>query len=415
MTTTKQHRARGTGSIQTKTTAAGDTRFYPVWRGVWYPAVESEEAAEQALENLISANRGGEGGAGDAPSPTSAGRPPIGGTVEVAGMRVHVVRYETFCRSNYLPSLDPVRYGRPAGILQRPGADSWNEERIGVIENVLIPCLGPMLTYQIQALDVLEVMQGRIEGYAPTREGSRCHDHVSIKRATNEVNVLSQTFQDMLIASCALHNPVTAARTYAHRLWHHDPRKRPALKPRELAGLVNCTQEHHQAMMDLLGAYGPRPGEVIALPIRNYDPEAGFITIDCSRSRGQVGPTKTGSSRRTIRVCEDMNRRLRRALQRARQVPNREQVLFPGSAGGYIDPSHWRESVFQPAVKRAVAQGLIPEEIGALLVPHALRHTAAHNMLLHQGKEMTQVMAILGHTSINITVSLYGHVKPITG
>jgi integrase len=272
-----------------------------------------------------------------------------------------------------------------------------------------------MLTYQIQPLDVLELIQGRVEGYAPTRDGSRCHDQVSLKRALNEVNVLSQTFRDMLIASCAIHNPVTAARIYARSVWHHDPRKRPALNPREFAGLVDCTDEDHQAMMDLLGTHGPRLGEVLALPIRNYDPDGGLITIDCSWSRGQVGPTKTDSSRRTIRVSEEVNRRLRRALERALRVPNREQVLFPGPAGGYTDPSHWRESVFHPAVTRAVAHGLISDEIAAVLVPHALRHTAAHNMLLHQGKEMTQVMAILGHASINITVSLYGHVKPITG
>jgi hypothetical protein len=89
-------------------------------------------------------------------------------------------------------------------------------------------------------------------------------------------------------------------------------------------------------------------------------------------------------------------------------------VLALGPAGGYTDPDHWRESVSQRAVTRAVADRVFSEEIGSLLVPHALRRTAAHNMLLHQGVDLTQVMAILGHASFNITVALRGHVKPIT-
>jgi hypothetical protein len=174
MITTKKRRARGTGSIQPRTSSEGAIRYYPVWRGVWHPALESEAAAEQALERLANAGRDDDG-AGDAPLPPAASQPHQGATVDVAGMRIRVVTYETYCRSNYLPSLDPVRYGTRA-VLQRPGADSWNDERIGITENVLIPSLGPMLTYQIQPIDVLEVIQGRVEGYTPTRESHRCRD-----------------------------------------------------------------------------------------------------------------------------------------------------------------------------------------------------------------------------------------------
>jgi integrase len=69
--------------------------------------------------------------------------------------------------------------------------------------------------------------------------------------------------------------------------------------------------------------------------------------------------------------------------------------------------------VFQPAVARAVVDGVTSKDTGGLLVPHALPHTAAHNMLLYGNVRTDQVMAILGHATIDVTISLYGHVAPV--
>lgn len=113
-------------------------------------------------------------------------------------------------------------YGR--GTHARRGSDSWRQDRIAITENVLIPCLERVLTYQIQMIEVLEVIQGRIEGYAPTRPGSRCWPRVGLKSALNELNVLSQIFGDMQTASCAFHNPCTAARLHAQRCGTTSPR-----------------------------------------------------------------------------------------------------------------------------------------------------------------------------------------------
>lgn len=401
MTDPRRPRARGTGGIRRLTTATGQMRYYPILHGKWYPAEASEEAADRVLRRLIHGDATPTPPEAAAPTPHQAVANSVSAakTILVAGMRVRVVTFETLARTNYLPSLDPERYGRPDGILPRPGKDTWKDDRIAITENILIPCLGPMLTYQMQMLDVLELMQGRIEGYAPTRDGSRCHDHVSLQTAKNEANVLSQICQDAMFASCMFHNPCPAARSYARRLWHHDPRQRPALNPTELAGLVARTDEAHIPLMALLGDRGPRLGEAIAIPIRNYHPDSGLITFDQSRTRARICPPKTKSGRRTIQASEALNRKLRRALDRARRIPNKHDLLFPGPAGGYIDPSHWRESVFQPAVKRAIADRVFSQEVGSLLVPHALRHTAAHNMLLHYRVDLTQVMAILGHAT----------------
>jgi hypothetical protein len=62
--------------------------------------------------------------------------------------------------------------------------------------NVLIPAFGPILMYQFDLSAALDFVGGRVEGIVPTRPGSRCRQAVSLERALNELNVLSQLCSD---------------------------------------------------------------------------------------------------------------------------------------------------------------------------------------------------------------------------
>jgi hypothetical protein len=78
------------------------------------------------------------------------------------------------------------------------------------------------------------------------------------------------------------------------------------------------------------------------------------------------------------------------------------QWVFCNVNGGLIDPDHLRNRVFYGLLKAA---GL------RRLRFHDLRHTFA-SLLLQQGESPVYVKEQMGHSSIQVTVDLYGHLIP---
>jgi len=76
--------------------------------------------------------------------------------------------------------------------------------------------------------------------------------------------------------------------------------------------------------------------------------------------------------------------------------------VFPSETATFLDPSNLHTRYFQPAIEKA---GLRHFRI------HDLRHTFA-SLLLQDGASLTYVRDQLGHSSISITVDLYGHLVP---
>jgi hypothetical protein len=77
--------------------------------------------------------------------------------------------------------------------------------------------------------------------------------------------------------------------------------------------------------------------------------------------------------------------------------------VFTGRAGGLLRNSNFRQRVWQPAV-----QGLgWPSDLRI----HDLRHTCAA-LLIAQGAHPKAIQAQLGHSSIQVTLDLYGHLFP---
>ena len=66
---------------------------------------------------------------------------------------------------------------------------------------------------------------------------------------------------------------------------------------------------------------------------------------------------------------------------------------------GVLDYNNFMTRIFRPAVKRVGYVG-----VGF----HHLRHTTA-SLLISQGTPITTVAGILGHSSTQITLNVYGH------
>jgi integrase len=76
-----------------------------------------------------------------------------------------------------------------------------------------------------------------------------------------------------------------------------------------------------------------------------------------------------------------------------------QDLVFTGTKGAVLRLSHFRRSVFIPAVEATGLTGL---------TPHGLRHTAA-SLAIASGADVKVVQTMLGHASATMTLDLYGH------
>jgi integrase len=208
----------------------------------------------------------------------------------------------------------------------------------------------------------------------------------------------------------------------AHRMGRFlpaDPEKfEPVALTREeaqsfLAAVEQVCPDFYLLFLTLLRT-GLRWGELAAL--RWGDIQFGVTEEDLNRfisvRRSWVDRKFTiPKSNRSRRV--DLSRQLRRALLEARDARMlkaylegrssiADELVFPSEAGTVLDHSNVYSRYFLPAIERA---GLRRFRI------HDFRHTFA-SQLLQDGASLAYVRDQLGHSSISVTVDLYGHLAP---
>ncbi len=152
---------------------------------------------------------------------------------------------------------------------------------------------------------------------------------------------------------------------------------------------------------------GLRMGELLALQWNDLDYHGRFIGVQRNYTRGRVSTPKSGETRRV-----DMSRELAQALKDLYTERQLETAVngwkdmrlwvFCKETGGLLDPDYLRRRVFYGLLR---ASGLRRIRF------HDLRHTFA-SLLLQQGESPVYVKEQMGHSSIQVTVDLYGHLIP---
>jgi integrase len=168
-----------------------------------------------------------------------------------------------------------------------------------------------------------------------------------------------------------------------------------------------------EALFVLALTTGMRQGELLALKWDDINLTEGYLQVrrNLKRINGKlvVANTKTRHSRRRIALTPLAIDAL--ARRRARQAEERLKVgaawrdyglVFTTLIGDPIHPCGFNRDKLWPIMKEA---GLRRIRF------HDLRHTAATLMLL-QGVHVKVVSEMLGHSSVSITLDLYGHVLP---
>ena len=150
---------------------------------------------------------------------------------------------------------------------------------------------------------------------------------------------------------------------------------------------------------------GLRLGELIALHWDDIDFDAKVINVRRSFKRQQIKPPKNGKER-----AVDMSPQLMAMLAnllKARQLAAAQNgggepsnIIF-GIDGGYRA---------QNTVRKAFKTYLEKAGMRTIRV-HDMRHTYA-TLLIIKGVTLAYIQAQLGHSSIKITVDIYGHLEP---
>ncbi|MFC1826615.1 tyrosine-type recombinase/integrase [Thermodesulfobacteriota bacterium] len=151
---------------------------------------------------------------------------------------------------------------------------------------------------------------------------------------------------------------------------------------------------------------GMRLGEILGLRWGDIDWNTKFIEVQRSFKNGKISPTKTGRVRRV-----DMSDHLIETL-RELHTQRKKEALKTG-AGTVI------ESIFHNSRGEPIAQNSIRNVYKRVLRGaglrdfrfHDIRHTFA-SLLLSNGESPVYVKEQMGHSSIKMTVDIYGHLIP---
>ena len=152
---------------------------------------------------------------------------------------------------------------------------------------------------------------------------------------------------------------------------------------------------------------GMRASELAGLKWGDIDLKSKFLTVRRSVVRHHIHPTKSGKSRRvdlSDNLLEELLdlRRQRRQEYLKKGINTIPMWVFPNPVGKPLDMDRVKHEHFDKNLTRA---GLRRIRL------HDLRHTYA-SLLIQNGESLAYVRDQLGHSSIKITVDVYGHLVP---
>ena len=156
-------------------------------------------------------------------------------------------------------------------------------------------------------------------------------------------------------------------------------------------------------LFDVALGTGLRLGEVRALRWRDVDRDRRLIRVERAYSRQQLRKPKTASGVRSVPLFPSVEAAFRelaaRAVERGRYAP--EEFVFGSMRGTPIQPSNFRQRVWDPALRLAGVDGE-----GYRF--HDLRHTCV-SRLVAAGADVKLVQAVAGHANPLITLKRYSH------
>lgn len=192
-----------------------------------------------------------------------------------------------------------------------------------------------------------------------------------------------------------------------------DESRKPKIEPltiEETNQLLYTFAEHksqHYPITLLLVSTGMRIGEACALQWRDIEFDDRSIIVRRNYVRQRVEESTKNSQDRKVDMSIDLlnclkklkNKRLKAAIKNGHNDISKDW-LFPAVSDESIPLNYqtWRRDVFQPMLTKA--------ELRKIRI-HDLRHTFA-SIMIEKGVDLVYIKDQLGHSSIKVTVDVYG-------
>jgi integrase len=290
---------------------------------------------------------------------------------------------------------------------------STYQEYEAVLRNHVYPTLGTVPFTEIRRPQIRELIGAKkAEGY----------DQSTIRNMMAPVRgMFFQAMEDGITEK----NPASRIGKLNKRDKDKPVKKINALTREEVQTLLKAAQEKkYGAFYPLLLCAcrtGARMGELIAVKGIDVDFKGGFIHVQRNLSRGKLSVPKNGKDRKVDMSAmlahtldELLAKRRADALREEMKKPAEERRdaatvvnavmdgwLFQTPAATQLDPSNLRKVFHRILVDAGLRRVRF----------HDLRHTFA-SLLLQNGESLTYVKEQMGHSSIQVTVDIYGHLVP---
>src|SRR5215831_2714945 len=186
----------------------------------------------------------------------------------------------------------------------------------------------------------------------------------------------------------------------------------PALKPGKFLPKISKRRKTDPLTREEVALFlcalrtGLRMGELLALQWPDIDWQGRFIEVRRNYTHWKVTSPKSGESRR-VDMSRELTQTLKdllleRQIDAAASGTDIPAWVFCSETGGLLHPHNIRDRVFY---------GLLTKAKLRRVRFHDLRHTFA-SLLLQNGQSPVYVREQMGHSSIQVTVDLYGHLIP---
>lgn len=262
----------------------------------------------------------------------------------------------------------------------------------------IVPAIGTIPLAKLQPGHVQKLLNDKLKG--------------GLSPAT--VNRIRSTLRAALNQACKWGEVSRNVATLVDLPKEERPEIEPLTPQEARAFLVHVHDHRWEALFVVALATGLRQGELLGLVWNDIDLDVGKLTVRASLQRingalQRVSP-KTAQSRRTIVLAETAIAALR--TQRAQQKRARLKAGEQWQENSYV----FTTRIGTPLDGAEVTRGF-QEILAEAGLPrkrfHDLRHSCA-TFLLAQGVSHRDIMAILGHSGITVTMNTYAHVLPET-
>ena len=275
--------------------------------------------------------------------------------------------------------------------------DVWRYDQKIIIKKHLIPSLGEMKISDLRQLHLQTVISSL------SREGYSTSYMKKVKQ------LATQIMQVAVGSDILIRNPFTDV-----KVPKKDPASRRSLTDKEIALITDNWRGHNLGAMAMIMLYaGLRKGEAIALEWRDIDFEKRVIHVTKSASSLKNATTikkpKTSAGTRDVPIPTLL-------LSVLMEIRKADGYVFTNTDGGLLTESSYKRQwdSFQSYLNvcaggrngtgRYVPRIVVIDRITA----HMLRHTYA-TMLYDANVDVKSAQMFLGHSDIEVTLSIYTH------